>query len=195
MERDSGCGIVYLKRTDGVTLASSGDSAGNLELRPFSVRQIEGAVNQFETNGCGTVSLDSAEDLESEEIATAIDQIGLSEMVSYVLENFDDNLGEPSSDEEDYSLAINRVMEAINRVMEAGLVPQTLKPGWLQGGEESIALCSFQPVRRMINFAEAKNDPNGWGTRSTATVPEQRWGDTPADSHGSRGNHGTYGDQ
>ena len=76
---------------------------------------------------------------------------------------------------------------------EAGLVPQTLKPGWLQGGEESMALCSFQPVRRMINFAEAKNDPNGWGTRSTATVPGQRWGDTSADSHGSRGNHGTWG--
>ena len=102
------------ERTDGVPLAPSGDSAGNLELRPFSVRQIEGADNMFEINGCGIVSLDSAEDVESEEIATAIDQIGLSEMVSYVLENFDESLGEPSSDEEDYSLAINRVMEGFS---------------------------------------------------------------------------------
>ena len=102
------------ERTDGVPLAPSGDSVGNLELRPFSVRQIEGAANMFEINGCGIVSLDPVEDEVSEEIATAIDQIGLSEMVSYVLENFDESLGEPSSDEEDYSLAINRVMEGFS---------------------------------------------------------------------------------
>ena len=58
--------------------------------------------------------MDSAENLVSEEICTAIDQIGLSEMVSFVLENFEDSMGEPSSDEDDYSLAINRVMEGFS---------------------------------------------------------------------------------
>ena len=83
-----------------MTVAASADAA---MPRPLKI-----------INGCGIVSLDPAEDVESEEIATAIDQIGLSDMVSYVLENFDDSMGEPSSDEEDYSLAINRVMEGFS---------------------------------------------------------------------------------